>query len=275
MKRLLLACLVTLPLSAFSQSYMVLNNGVTLTTDAAGFIYDFNHFVNPYQVSAKGGRVFVEADKLVTIDDGGLLYRKDQKVKVVKAIGYNYLIDSDATLITVNNQGFHYVTKDKLYKKIDKGGANFFTLNDKDKKKIDVYTVTSLGTVAKVTVPGLNPADIASVGPRYLLTSKGEIYTSTKDGVLSVQPDYKVRAVKSTGGNFFVDDTGSLYTISETGRLNLPILPLNLIIVNIAQMGSNYMIDLSGRVFVVDNLGAVYEREVKSHDMRNVFILSR
>ncbi|HXH30264.1 MAG TPA: hypothetical protein VNJ01_05605 [Bacteriovoracaceae bacterium] len=283
MKNFILSLMLAVPVSAFSQSYMVLNNRVALTTDAAGFVYDFNHQINPYEITVKGGRYFIEAEKLITIDLNGILYKKDVKVKgTVKGHGGNYFFNEDHNLYTVDALGFHYITKDKAFKKVDKFGGNFFTvINEKDKKIVDLYSVTSLGAHVKTTVPGLNPADITTVGSRFLITNKGAVYTTTKDGIFTIQPDFKITGVKKNGGNFFLDSMGSLYTISELGKLSLPILPMKLLLVNIAQVGSNYMLDLDGRLFVVDMTGSVWERDLtthdtlKAHDLRSVFVTSK
>ena len=77
MKSFLLATLATLSLNAFSQSYIIMDNGITVTTDTSGFAYDFGHYAFPQKVTLKGGQYFVEEGGiLATIDENGLLFRK-------------------------------------------------------------------------------------------------------------------------------------------------------------------------------------------------------
>jgi len=84
----------------------------------------------------------------------------------------------------------------------------------------------------------------------------------------------KIGAIKKLGGNYFVDANNAIYTVSEEGFLYMPTLPANLKVESIAKLGQNYLIDQAGKLFVVDSLGAIYEREMKSHDLRDAKILS-
>jgi hypothetical protein len=54
----------------------------------------------------------------------------------------------------------------------------------------------------------------------------------------------------------------------------MPTLPTNLKVESIAKLGQNYVIDQDGKLFVVDSLGAIFEREMKAHDLRDAKILS-
>ena len=76
------------------------------------------------------------------------------------------------------------------------------------------------------------------------------------------------------GGNFLIDNTGKLFTVSETGILANPVIPANLILNNVTKTGANYMLDTEGRLFVVDKNGNIFERSVNSHDLRNVKVIS-
>ena len=69
MKKLFLAVLATLSFNAFSQSYFILDNGVTLTVDHKGFVYDYGHYTPVNRVTVKGGQYLVEdTNILVTVD---------------------------------------------------------------------------------------------------------------------------------------------------------------------------------------------------------------
>lgn len=277
MKKLISAAALLVSFSAFSQSYLVLSNGVTLTTDKAGFVYDFGHFFPPYKINLHGGQFLVEEDLLSTIDEKGFLYNKDLKVKKTKGAGLNYIINNDGSLITIDNNGFYYVleNEDSLFRKPLLLGGNFFTVNTgKKKDPVHLYTVNSKGNYFKPEIAGFKPADIVSVGGTYFQLKDGTVYTVSKDGFVFAKPEVKVGKIKSAGGNFFIDESNKLFTVSEDGFLYLPVLPANIVVTNLVKLGANYMIDNEGRMFSVDNKGLMFERVVQEHDLINAKVIS-
>lgn len=277
MKKILLAGVALLSMNAFSQSYLILNNGVTLTTDKAGFVYDFGHFRVPYKVTLAGGQFHVEDKKLSTVDTAGFLYEKTMKVeKAVKGKGINYFITDDNHLVTIDSKGFFYEfdKEDKVFKKAVAFGGNFFLVKPDDKKAIvDLYTINDKGNYFKMNVAGLNPFDIVSIGGNFFQSRAGVTYTISKDGLVFPKAEQKVAAVKKAGGNFFIDSAGLLFTVSEEGFLMLPVLPANIKVADVQKVGANYMIDSEGRIFVVDKVGNITERTI-NHDLRTAKILS-
>ena len=277
MKRLLIAGAAFLSLNAFSQSYLVLNNGVTLTTDKAGLVYDFDNFILPYKITVNGGMFMVADEKLATVDEKGFFYRKDMKVKKIKGKGFNYLIDDDSNLLSIDSQGFFYkFDKDSPFKKPIVFGGNYLTVSNEKKKSVDLYTVNSKGLYFNPALPGLNAADIIPSPGNYFMTRTGGVYTIARDGlVFSKAGQYKIGALKKTGGNFFIDNANFLFTVTDAGFLMCPILPKGLVPANIVKVGANYMIDTDGKLFVVDaTTGLINERVVKEHDLRNTKVLS-
>lgn len=277
MKRLLIAGAAFLSLNAFSQSYMVLNNGVTLTTDKAGLVYDFDNFILPYKISISGGMFLVEDEKLATVDEKGFFYRKDMKVKKIKGKGFNYLLDDSSNLLSIDSQGFFYkFDKDSPFKKPIAFGGNFLTVSNDKKKSVDLYTVNNKGLYFNPAIPGLNAAEILPTPGNYFMTKSGGVYTVARDGlVYSKTGQYKIGPVKKAGGNFFIDSANFLFTVTDAGFLMVPILPAGLVVANIAKVGANFMIDNDGKLFVVDAVtGLISERMVKEHDLRSTKILS-
>ena len=276
MKKFIAAGLMLASMNVFSQSYLILQNGITLTTDKAGFIYDFGHFRAPYKVSLNGGQFHVEDKKLSTVDTQGFLYEKTFKVEKVKGKGLNYLINDDNKLVTIDSKGFYYEfdKESKVFKKAIGFGGNFFLVKPDDRKPlVDLYTVNDKGNYFKINVAGLNPAEITTLGGTFFQTRSGVTYTVSKDGFVYPKTDLKVAAVKKAGGNFFIDNAGLLFTVSEDGFLMLPVLPANIKVSTVQKVGANYMIDSEGRVFVVDKTGAMHERTI-NHDLLSTKILS-
>lgn len=276
MKKLITLGLMLSSFNAFSQSYLVLNNGVTLTTDKAGYIYDFGHFRIPYKVTVNGGQFLVEDKKLSTVDTSGFLFEKDIKIDKIKGKGLNFLIKSDNKLVTIDEKGFYYEydKDDKIFRTAVAYGGNFFLVKPNSRRPdLDLYTVNSNGNYFKINVPGLNPADIKTVGGTFFQTKNGVVYTVSKDGFVFAKPEIKVGNIIKSGGNYLIDSTNKLYTISEDGLLILPILPANIKVATVQRLGSNYMIDTEGRIFSVDAKGLMHERTI-AHDLINSKILS-
>ena len=276
MKKFLAAGLMLASLNVFSQSYLILSNGVTLTTDKAGFVYDFGHFHLPYKVSNKGINYFVEDEKLSTIDENGYLYEKDIKVKKIKGAGGNFFVNDDSHLVTIDAKGFYYEYEEetKVFKKITSYGGNYFLASVEKKKPADLYTVNDKGSYFKLNVEGLNTGDINTFNGNYFQTKNGTVYTVSSAGFVFPKPTVKTGSVTKAGGNYFIDSNKLLYTVSSEGLLILPVLPLKLKIDNLVSFGANYMIDKDGKIFAVDKAGVIFERSVK-HDLRNAKIFSR
>jgi len=277
MKKFLALGSLLLSLSSYSQSYMVLGNGITLTTDTSAYVYDFGNFILPYKITLSGGQFLAEEGKIITIDEKGFLYRKDEKAPAkIKGKGNNYLISDGGNLFTFDAAGFLYkFDKEPATKKATNFGGNFFIVKSDDKKNItDLYTLNSKGNYFKMSVPGLNPATIQTLGGVYFQTNLGVIYTISKDGLVYSKSDVKTGSPKKLGGNYFIDSNNALYTISEEGLLLLPILPANLKIETVTKLGQNYLIDQNGKLFVINSKGEIFEREMKSHDLRDAKILS-
>ncbi|MGE3608768.1 MAG: hypothetical protein AB7I27_04195 [Bacteriovoracaceae bacterium] len=268
MKFLTTLALAAFSISAFSQSYLILNNGVTLTLDRNGMVYDLNNFILPFDVSFKGAQYLGEKSKLVTVDEKGILYKKDEEISKVKGTGANYLFDKSFNLITIDSKGYYYnFEKNDDFKKTTAFGGKFFVANNQ------LYTITATGNYILKAIPGLNPASITTLGGNYFLTKEKVLYTISKDGYVYAK-DLKVNSIAKLGGNFFVTDANLLYSISEDGLLILPSLPANFKLSNLSKLGSNFMLDNEGRIFVVDSKGNIFEREVKEHNLKNAKVLS-
>jgi len=276
MKKFLVAGLMLASFNVFSQSYLILSNGVTLTTDKAGFIYDFGHFHLPYKVSNKGTNYFVEEEKLSTIDENGYLYEKSFKAKKLKGTGGNFFVNDDSHLVTIDTKGFYYEYEEdtKIFKKITAYGGNYFLVKMDKKKPTELYTVNDKGNYFKLNVEGLNPDDITTFKGNYFQTKSGTTYTISTAGFVFPKPTVKTGTVTKAGANYFVDSNKLLYTVSQDGLLILPVLPMKLKIDNLDIFGANYMIDKDGRIFIVDKAGNIFERTIK-HDLRNAKIFSR
>lgn len=277
MKKIILATLATLSLNAFSQSYLIMDNGITITTDNAGYAYDFGHYAFPQKVILKGGQYFVEEGGiLATIDENGLLFRKYELIpEKIKGKGMNYFLSEEGFIYTIDRRGYVKVTESAEYQKaLNFGGTYFTVVNSEDETLLDLFVVKPDGLVEKVIVPGLKVKDIISYGGNYFMTNRGIVFTIAADGSVIPRDDMRVGIITKKGGNFFVDSSGYFFSVAESGELQMPPLPINLRVNTILKMGSNYFLDQAGRLYIVDRNGQVFEREMKDHDFRTARIIS-
>ncbi len=277
MKKFMLAILATVSLSAVAQSYIIMDNGITVTIDKAGFAYDVGNYAFPQKITMKGGQFFVEENTvLATVDERGTLYRKyEQMPEKILGRGMNYFISDKGELYTIDSQGGVTMTTDEKLKTANFFGGNYFTVvTDADKKEMDLYTVTATGAVNKAELSNFKMKDVAAYGGTYFMSNRGVVYTISQDGSVIPWPSMRVGVLQKRGGNYFIDSSGSVFTVGMDGTLHLPGIPMNLKLASITKLGSNYFLDLSGRLFVIDHEGNIFERVMKDHDFRNARVIS-
>jgi cytochrome oxidase Cu insertion factor (SCO1/SenC/PrrC family) len=277
MKSFLLAIISTFSLNTFSQSFLIMDNGITITTDTSGYAYDFGHYAFPQKVILKGGQYFVEEGGiLATIDENGLLFRKYELIpEKILGKGINYFLSDEGFLYTIDNKGYVHVTESELYKDAIKFGGNYFAVAvNKEKTEVDFYIITSEGKAVKTGLPILKTKDIISYGGRYFMNNRGVVFAMASDGKVVARDEMRVGILTKKGGNYFTDSSGYFYTVSEAGELLMPALPASLKVGTIKRLGSNYFIDQSGKFYLVDKNGEVFERTMRDHDFRLAKIIS-
>lgn len=253
-------------LRAFAQSYIVLENGVTLTTSKEGKVLDLNNFTAPGKISDKGGVFYVEDGALTTVADNGFLFRKDMKVKGLKGKGLNYIINDSGEIMTMDANGFvyKYTTDASLLKKVNKFGGNYFAIEDAAKKETTLFTVSKSGLYSKITLAKVKTQGITQLGGNYFGTKDGTLYTVSKDGFVFVKSE-KARNAK-LGGNFLVTEKDVLMTVTQEGYLLKAVTPESFKTEEIKVYGSNFMINSAGVVYVMDVTGTLIENTVQ-HDV--------
>lgn len=278
MKKILLSILATLSFNVFAQSYVIMDNGLVITTDRAGFVYDIGEYSFPQKVTMKGGQYFVEENSiLATIDENGSLFRKYEVIpEKILGQGMNYYLSSTGEITTIDQKGVaHHSTNEAFTRAMNFGGNYFTAVADAETGVMDLYTVALDGSVIKADLgETLKIKDVVAFGGSYFMTNRGVVYTITADGRVLSMAHMRVGVLQRRGGNFFTDSAGMIYTVAEDGSLVLPALPISLKINTITKLGSNYFLDLSGRLYVVDKMGNIYEKTMPDHDFRNARIIS-
>ncbi len=248
---------------AFAQSYLIRPNGVVLTIDAKGFMYNLNQFILPYMVTTKGGQFYInDKRQITTIDEDGFFYRIDKKEfeapRKVDFSGANYFSDKDSVW-TIDRKGVMYQEKEiKDLGRVEKTGGRFFTVKPRRGDGL-LYTISDFGKVERMIVDGLNPNDVAATGGCWFTTTNGDLYTLDSTGLVSrYGGSLFPRGTKITkaGGNYLFTNRG-LITINAKGEVSL-------VAFGTAQpqsMGYNYFTVSDNSLYVVDHLGAVWKNE--------------
>lgn len=280
MKLFLFLLIITTSINAFCQSYLIMENGMIITTDKNGFVYDLGHYAYPHKVNMRGGLYFVEEGKiLATVDENGLLFRKYEDVpQKILGRGTNYFLSENGELFTINQRGQLRTFNSTIFQNAENFGGNYFTVSKFDEtqtnKMIDLMVVNSSGDVLKVEIPELATQNIVFFGGSYFMTNKGIVFTVSEDGRVLEQKNHRVGLIQKKGGNFFVDSSGYFYTVSEQGELLVPELPYSMKTSTILRLGSHYFIDQSGKFFVITREGRVLERTLQDHDFKTAYIIS-
>jgi hypothetical protein len=271
MKKIVVLFLVLLSFNSFSQSYLILDDGVTLSFDVNGYVYDLGHYTPLNRLTAKGGQFLVEdTNVLVTVDENGLLRRKYEILpKQFISKGMNYFINEKDELFTIDQMGIvHLYEEQEKLKGMNKFGGNYiFTEND------EFHFINRNGEMITQPLEGIKTDDILILGGQYFMTVRGGVFTVSRDGKIVDHQQERIGVIAKKGGNFFIDSFGILYTVAQDGSLKIPMLPQGLNTTSIIKLGSNYLIDQEGRLFTVDLEGQVWERWT-DYDLRSVRVTS-
>jgi hypothetical protein len=276
MKKIMLAAFAVLSMNAFSQSYLVLDNGVTLTTDKKGFVYDFGNYAVPQKITLKGGSYFVEdGGVLATIDDMGVLFRKYESIPAqLKGKGMNYFMGANGDLYTVDHAGVVNLKNDPKFMKASSFGGNYFTvIADDATKMMEIYAVGADGNFAKSSIT-MKSTDVVAYGGNYFMNNRGVVFTVSDEGKITPNPGARVGILVKKGGNYFVDSSGAIFTVAANGTLYSPTIPNTLFVQTITKTGTNYFLDKDSRLFSVDDQGQIFERVLNGLDLHTARIIS-
>lgn len=277
MKKFFAALLATLSLSAFAQSYLIMDNGIAITIDKSGFAYDFGNYAFPQKITLKGGQFYVEDNSIIaTIDDKGMLFRKYEVMPAkILGSGSNYFLSDAGELYTIDVAGNVHLTVDEKFKSANAFGGTYFTVMlDAPSKLMELYTIGMDGKAMKADLGNFKMKDVISLGGTYFMSNRGVIHTVSSDGAVVAWPSIRVGVLQKRGANYFTDSSGMIFTVAENGTLVVPSLPINFKLNSITKLGSNYFLDLSGRLYTVDKDGNIFERIMRDHDFRNARVLS-
>jgi hypothetical protein len=276
MKKLLITALATFSLHSFAQSYMIMDNGITLTIDQDAYVYDFGHYAFPQKVTLKGGKWFVEENSiLATIDENGFLYRKYELMpEKILGKGINYFLSSEGELYTIDSKGAVHIIKDERLKRATNFGGNYFVLQSEEEAISELVTINREGRHEIALIENFHAKNVVAFGGTYFMTNRGVVHTISQDGQVRSQSHMRVGLIQRRGGNYFTDSMGTLFTVSADGDLTAPAVPVGFMTQNMTKLGSQYFLSLAGKLYVVDAEGRLVERTMRDHDFKHVRVLS-
>lgn len=260
--------------SVFSQTYMILDNGKTLTTDEKAFIYDFGNFFLPYNITPGGRNYFFDKESLVTISKEGYVYTKDEKfnLKKIDHKGSNFFFyKNNKELITIDENGYVYVKSAKDFPELKyilvAKGHYFFT---RHRNLLKLYVVNHKGEFIHKNLDNIRDMKFSVLGERYFQLKDKTVYTISSEGFVyeknNQNTGLQISSIVRKGGNYFIDDKGFIFTIDETGALSLPSLPDGFEISKIKTYGSHFMINQDGDIFVVKDDGTIVKPYLPQFD---------
>jgi hypothetical protein len=270
-----LVCTGLLSISAYSQSYLVQNNGVLLSINETGSVFDLNQFVKTYEIIFKGKSFLINKEKNLTVitKDGFVINKGDKLIPAkTKITGGSFILSDKNEISIVRNDGMVF-TYDKIeeIKKLEAihAGGNFLVLQGKKSQETMILTIdTENGfytLLNKSTLDSLkiDIAKIKTIGGNYFITNDGVVYTVSSTGIVSSKESMGL-VLKTTkvGGNFFVDSENVLRVVMSNGYLLIPYIPSAM--GKVKSVGYNYFTNDQDELFTV--VDKISEAELNSPD---------
>jgi hypothetical protein len=226
-------------ITTHAQSHLLKLDGVLLSVDASGFIYDLGNRVDPAQVKARGKNWLAEkSGALITIDSAGLVNRRtDVRVpRTLRAHGGTWFLGERGELSVVTASGAVVTTQEPTLREGDIAprGGNFFVWRPRRGGAPVLYTFNSAtgesyhSDAEYVRRLGIDMSSFKGNGNNWLVDGRGILHVVTRIGAVMPRRDLGTFFGLSTrGGNYFVDATGATQVVMDNGSVHMPYLPLD------------------------------------------------
>ena len=225
----------------------------------AGLLYDKRNPL-PSLMVIGANYAFFAGGAMVTVREDGTLDYKGRVSMQPGSIGGNYFLNKGTNeVIAIDSAGF-YNSTGKIANNVRLLGGNFFI----DQSGV-LTTIKHMGTepgnpLGMVTVKeGSNFSDAVRAGGNYFIKVDGSVVgIASETGFFTDAQKVESRA-KQLGGNFFISEDKTLYTVNEKGQVQkqMPIIG------EMKSFGYSYMIDSDGDFIFVDGKGIPHTELVR------------
>lgn len=225
----------------------------------AALLYDKRNPL-PSLLMVGANYAFFAGGVMATVSEDGSLFYKGKTSYTPGALGGNYFLNSGTDEVIAIDSAGYYVATGILGKNIRLLGGNFFI----DGSGV-LTTLKHMGAVAgsplgMVTVKdGWNFSDVVRAGGNFMVKVDGSIIGINSENGFFTEPQAIASPVKQIGGNYFITEDKTLYTVTDQGvvRKNLPIIG------EMKTYGYSYMIDGDGDFIFVDGKGIPHTQLIR------------
>ncbi len=252
-----------------NHSYLLTDTGRIHTVRAympeSNFIPLFSpdgYFLLPEMIAFKRSNYILDKDNnIFTVDADGYVYQYNYSTEIgskLKNLGGTFfttkskelhIVKSNGAIETLKKKDIDFDSSLKLF------GGNFILT-----RKGTVYIVDSINGRVMSTNFTIKAKIVKTVGNNFLITEEGQVYSFgiKEDGSVSIKTKYSsnFKRVVRSGGNFFIDGSRRIYTISTAGEIIRVLNPKKDVLPN--KIGTNYFSYANGDFYIVDNYGAIH-----------------
>lgn len=185
--------------------------------------------------------------------------KEDKVPVKIEYYGENFFISKFGKMYTVDESGFIFAAeKEREFRNIKLKGGNFVIAEKKveSEKKLALYVVNNLGQIIEVTNLPVDLNLVNYVGGQYFTTTRGELFSVSNDGfVYSKKELGKFNGYEmKKGSNYFVV-RDSLYTVAQSGIVASA--GTNNEFAQIRHFGTNFFVTNSGALYTISSTGNV------------------
>lgn len=185
--------------------------------------------------------------------------KEDKAPMKIEHFGENYFISKFGKMYTIDEAGFLFeAEKEREFRNVKLKGGTFVIAEKKveQDKTLALYVVTNLGRIVEVSNLPLDLNQVNYVGGQYFTTSRGELFSVSAEGYVYSKKDlgkFNGYEMKKGGNYFIVRD--ALYTVAQSGIVSSA--GVNREFTQVRHFGTNFFITNSGALYTVSTTGAV------------------
>lgn len=202
--------------------------------------------------------------------------KEDKAPVKIEHFGENYFISKLGKMYTVDDAGFLFeADKEKEFRNIKHKGGNFVIAEKKveKEKQLVLFAINNRGGIVEVTNIPVNLNLVNYVGGQFFTTTQGELFTVSEDGFVYSKKDmgkFNGWELRKGGNYFMVRD--ALYTVAQNGILSSAGVSSDF--TNVRHYGTNFFITNTGALYTVTASGVVRQMPL-NYKLSDISVFSR